>query len=102
MKRMETVGICDLDKAVAAKDLNEKGMYEHTSICLMAQFATRITGKKVVGSTPSAVAFEDNPYEYPFLVDGLSRLVTLFDTQEYEGVRKQLPRLVEVKYNYGK
>lgn len=97
MKTIEIVGICDLNAAVAAKDAGGLGS-RHSEICLIAQFATRITGKKVSASTYSAVSFLADPGEYKFHVDGLQILAQLFDVREYEEVRKQLPKLVVVDY----
>lgn len=46
----ESITEADLDAAIEAKrqGINPNG---HTSICLLAQFAKRVTGKNVIGST---------------------------------------------------
>ena len=98
--KKETLAISDLDAAVAAVEDTTR---EHTTKCLIAQFAHRITGKVVVGSTSSAVMFEDNQDSYNFRVKGMSHLVWLFDAQAQKPeniakIRHELPLEVEVTY----
>lgn len=99
-----TLAICDLNAAVAAKDEAKDGCpYTHTQICLLAQFAKRITGKEVVGSTRTAARLEGNEY-YTFETNDVSDLVQLFDLANEEDwtniakIRRTLP--LNVKYEY--
>lgn len=94
MKTKAVLAVCDLDAAVAAiPDISRR----HTEKCLMAQFANRITGQKVYGSTNNAVSFKEHSREdtYTFLVEGMESLVAKFDTGNYAEVRRHLPREVE-------
>lgn len=85
----------DLDAAIAARKVSGKS---HTCKCLLAQFAQRITGKEVTGSTPSAACIGPEDQEYSFSVVGMHDLVHNFDKACDELIRKQLPREVEVTY----
>jgi hypothetical protein len=79
----KTIAICDLNAAIKAKDEDGKKPYGgpsiHTEICLLAQFAHRITGERVTGSTTSDVAFESDPDFYKFHVYAASQFVSMFD-----------------------
>ena len=104
-----TVAICDLNAAVAARDKDMQNPSEvvsvHTEICLLAQFAMRVTGEKCTGSTMNDAAFESNPDFYKFHVysTGMRELVRLFDRayqskcwSELAYLRKLLPMDVQV------
>lgn len=98
-----TLAICDLNAAVAAKDNNIGGSC-HTEICLLAQFAQRITGKKVKGSTRSVAQLKGEK-NYNFYVEGIGDLVQLFDaawdisSSNIAEIRRALPLNVEYQYD---
>lgn len=107
----KTVAICDLNNAVAAKDKESEApisqRFRHTEICLLAQFAHRVTGERVTGSTQADVAFESNPDFYKFHVysQDMRKLVEWFDLAYQAGhhdeyyiarIREQLPMEVQV------
>jgi len=105
----ETLAICDLDAAIAAKDADKKNPDRgsnsiHTEICLLAQFVMRITGERVAGSTSTDAALESNPHFYRIHVEEKVReLVHMFDcAYQYndsislERIRKLLPMDVKV------
>lgn len=95
----QTIIEADLDAAIAAVECKDN-FTPWTSKCLMAQFARRVTGKDIDGSTSTAAAFvgEDG---YNFAVDGAQHLVSIFDAiktrPDYiNRIREQLPLEVEV------
>lgn len=91
--RTGTIAICDLNAAVAAKSDTRK----HSEKCLMAQFAARITGKRISGSTSNAAHVEGDT-GYAFRVAGAEHLVNYFDSDEIYKVRTQLPFNVMISY----
>jgi hypothetical protein len=100
-----TLAICDLNAAVAAKDKKEDRS-NHTEVCLLAQFAKRVSGKAVTGSTCSAAMLEGEGDEYNFQVDGVKHLVFAFDLAFSQNphniaeIRRQLPLDVYYEHNY--
>lgn len=93
--RLETIAICDLNAAVAARSDTTRS---HTEKCLMAQFAARITGKRVLGSVSTAAQLEGEGDNYNFKVTGASHLVFYFDQHQEAKVRALLPLDVVVTY----
>lgn len=87
--RIETMTIRDLNAAVVARSDTTRS---RTEKCLMAQFAARITGKRVLGSISNAARIEgDTNEDYNFRVTGAEHLVEYFDGNQDAKVRAELP-----------
>ncbi len=97
MITQQTITEADLDAAIKAREKTTPD--GHTKVCIMAQFAKRLTGRRVAGSTCSSVAFMDEPAQYSFRIEGGDILVHGFDEGKFAMIRKLLPRLVQVDYD---